>query len=432
MASDHAKRMLFTWYVATLAFCIYTCIYSFRKTFSVGVYEVESLAGISYKVWLVVAQVFGYALSKFIGITFVSELHNRRRAHYLIVFSIISVLSWLFFAITPPPYAIGFLFVNGLHLGIMWGILFSYLEGRQCTEALAAGLSVSFIFSSGFVKSVGAYLMVEWNVAELWMPLATSLLFLLPLLVLVSLIERIPPPSAEDVTLRSKRLPMRKKERARFFTSFWPGITAFVLAYLLLTAFRDFRDNFSAELWAQLGTNHSVSIFTLTEVPITLIVLVTIALMMYVKHNPTAFAISHVIVIAGFGLIGVSTLLFELGMLPSVYWMILVGLGLYLGYVPFNSIFFERMLATFKYVGTVGFIMYLSDSVGYLGSIIVLLVKELGFGSLSWLQFFVRASYWVAAIGSLLMMASWIYFSIRQRSWKNTTDPVPEVALATS
>jgi len=34
------------------------------------------------------------------------------------------------------------------------GLIFSYLEGRQTTEALGAGLSVSFIFSAGFSKTV--------------------------------------------------------------------------------------------------------------------------------------------------------------------------------------------------------------------------------------------------------------------------------------
>jgi hypothetical protein len=90
--------------------------------------------------------------------------------------------------------------------------------------------------------------------------------------------------------------------------------------------------------------------------------------------------------------------------------MILIGLGLYLGYVPFNSIFFDRLLAAFKYVGTVGFIMYVADSFGYLASVGVMLFKEFGYAELSWLQFFVSGGYVISLIGSVLIAASMLYF----------------------
>ncbi len=47
--------------------------------------------------------------------------------------------------------------------------------------------------------------------------------------------------------------------------------------------------------------------------------------------------------------------------------MILIGTGLYISYVPFNALYFERMIATYKVQSNVGFIMYISDAFGYLG-----------------------------------------------------------------
>ncbi len=38
--------------------------------------------------------------------------------------------------------------------------------------------------------------------------------------------------------------------------------------------------------------------------------------------------------------------------------MILVGLGLYTGYIPYNAIFFERLIAVFRMSGNVGFLIY--------------------------------------------------------------------------
>ena len=101
--------------------------------------------------------------------------------------------------------------------------------------------------------------------------------------------------------------------------------------------------------------------------------------------------------------------------------LLMLGMGLYLGYVPFNSILFDRMIATFKYVSTVGFLIYLADAFGYLGSIGVLLYKELGQPSLSWLEFFIHAGYIMSVSGSLLILGSMLYFHFKHRQWiKNT------------
>jgi hypothetical protein len=178
----------------------------------------------------------------------------------------------------------------------------------------------------------------------------------------------------------------------------------------LLTAFRDFRDNFSAEIWIALGYGNKPGIFTFTETIISIVVLVLIGSLMVIKSNFRAMVINHLIVIAGMILVGVSTWLFENSLLDPTSWMILVGLGLYFGYIQFNSIFFDRLIATFKYVSTVGFLIYVADAFGYLGSVSVILFKELGGQGLSWLQFFTQAAYILSVAGVVLMSFSLVYF----------------------
>ena len=78
----------------------------------------------------------GYGLAKFIGIKIISELPAFQRAKGIIIMISIAGISWLFFAITPAPYNIFFLFTNGLPLGMGWGLVFGYLEGRRVTEVL--------------------------------------------------------------------------------------------------------------------------------------------------------------------------------------------------------------------------------------------------------------------------------------------------------
>lgn len=425
-----ANSFWFTLYASLTAFCLYTCVYAFRKTFAVATFDNMSYAGISYKVWLVTFQVIGYALSKFIGIKIISELKSHKRSVGILLMVSIAGVSWLLFALVPPPYNIIFLFTNGLPLGMVWGMVFGYLEGRKTTEVLGAALSVSFIFSAGLCRSVGGYIMRDWGVSQMWMPFVSCLVFIIPLLLFLWLLDRVPPPTTEDEALRTKRLPMNNDERKSFTKAFLPGIVLFVLAYMLLTAFRDFRDNFSSDVWKSLGYGNSPGIFTKTEIPVSIAVLLVMGSIMLIRNNKTALMINHVIVITGMLLIGASTLLFENDMISPTTWMILIGLGLYLGYVPFNSIFFDRLIAAFQYIGTVGFIMYVADSFGYLASVGVMLFKEFGYKDVSWLDFFIRSGYIICGAGTILMIGSMIYFHRRHQAWspKHRSSPTPPSA----
>jgi len=400
----------FTVYASITAFCLYTCVYAFRKTFAAATFDGLAYLGIGYKVWLVCFQVVGYALSKFIGIRVISELKATSRSKGILVMVCVAGASWLLFAIVPAPYNIIFLFTNGLPLGMVWGMVFGYLEGRRMTEVLGAALSVSFIFSAGLCRSAGGYIMRDWGVSEYWMPFAASMLFAIPLLAFLWLIDKLPPPTPEDEALRTRRQPMNSAERKAFLKTFLPGIVLFVLAYMLLTTFRDFRDNFSAEVWKSLGYGNSPGIFTATEVPISFAVLIIMGSIMLIRNNLLALMVNHLIVAIGMILIGVSTFLFEQHLISAPLWMTLIGLGLYLGYVPFNSIFFDRLIAAFRYISTVGFIMYVADSFGYLGIVSVLFFREFNYPTLSWLDFFTTAGYIISVAGTILILGSMVYF----------------------
>lgn len=116
------------------AFVIYFCMYAFRKPFTAAIFEGQTLFSISFKVVLIIAQVLGYALSKFIGIKFISGTGFSNRAKYIIGFILFAELALLGFAVVPQQYKFIFLFLNGIPLGMIWGLVFSYLEGRTVTE----------------------------------------------------------------------------------------------------------------------------------------------------------------------------------------------------------------------------------------------------------------------------------------------------------
>lgn len=394
---------------AVSAFGAYTSMYAFRKAFSAGSYAGIEYWDIDYKAWLVIAQVLGYTLSKFYGIKFIAEIKALSRGKSILILVGISWLALGGFAIVPAPYNIVFLFINGFPLGMIWGLVFGYLEGRKATEFMAAILSTSLIFASGFVKTIGRTLLANFHVSEYNMPFITGAIFVIPLCLFVLILEVIPPPNQQDKQLRTERVAMSADERRAFLIRFMPGIILTVLVYVMLTVMRDVRDNFEVEIWEGLGIK-SNSIYTNIDSIISIAVLTGISLLILVKNNLKAFAIIHVFIICGCLLAGISTLLFLSAVIGPVTWMTLAGLGLYAGYVPYNAIFFDRMIASFNYKSNVGFIMYIADAVGYLGSISVLLMKELGDSQTSWNSFFKNGLLIMSVTGAVAGSLSLIYF----------------------
>lgn len=394
---------------ALAAFGTYTCMYAFRKAFAAGTYTGHQYFHIDYKVWLVIAQVLGYTVSKFYGIRFIAEVKPASRAKSILVLIGVSWLALLGFALIPAPYNIIMLFINGFPLGMIWGLVFGYLEGRRATEFMAAVLSISLIFASGFIKTSGRTLMSSFHVNEYFMPFLTGALFVIPLLFFVFCLELLPPPSEEDKKLRVERIPMSAVERKEFFLRFLPGITLTIIIYVMLTIMRDVRDNFEVEIWAGLGVK-SNTIYANIDGIISIIVLAAMSLLILIRKNLLAFSIIHLLIIGGCVLAGGSTLLFELKLISPISWMTMAGLGLYLGYVPYNAIFFERMIASFNYKSNVGFVMYVADAMGYLGSISILLVKELVKPGISWDAFFRHGLLILSLIGGIGGVLSLIYF----------------------
>ena len=399
--------LLLTMYASIVCFCTYSCMYAFRKPFGAGVYKVGD---IDYKVILVIAQGLGYMISKFSGIKIISEMKERGRGKFIIILLSIAALSLLLFAVTPYPYSAVFMFINGLPLGMVWGLVFGYIEGRKITEFIGAMMCVSFIFSSGFMKDVGSSLMKDYHVSEYWMPFATGMIFYVPMLIMVFLLEQIPPPSPEDKAARLDRSPMTAGQRKDLIKKFLPGLIALIITYTMLSTIRDLRDNFIANIWAENGMSGVKHIFSKTENIIAAIIFVAVGLIIIVKDNFKAFLLNHIMIAFGFLMVGVSTLLFSSGSIDPFYWMLFAGLGLYLAYVPFNALFFERLIAAFRISANVGFLMYLSDSFGYLGSLSVLVYKQLGTSKLQWTGFMTNLMLIVSVVGLVGISLSFVYF----------------------
>ncbi|MEM9069080.1 MAG: DUF5690 family protein [Myxococcota bacterium] len=401
-----APQPAFVAYAIAASFAAYFCMYAFRKPFAAASFE-GSVLGLELKTVLVISQVLGYTLSKYIGIKVVSEL---RRPALGLLLSIGGALAALaLFGVLPGGAKAIAIFANGLCLGMVWGMVVRYLEGRQTSELLLAGLSCSFIVASGVVKDLGRWLLAE-GVSEGWMPFWTGLLFVLPFAAAVWLLERLPPPTEEDRQLRSERRPMSRAERIAFLRRFGPGLASLLLVYFFLTAYRDFRDNYGVEIFTELGYGETPAVFSATELPVALGVLLALGLLYRIRDNRRALLATFAIMIVGAFLLVGSTMLRQAGYIDGVTWMVATGLGSYLVYVPYGSILFDRLVATTGAAGTAVFAIYVADALGYTGSVGVQLYKDLAQSEVTRLGFFEAFTYAQGAGGVLLLVLSATYF----------------------
>ena len=397
------------------SFSAYFSMYAFRKPFTAATFDHVSNwpFALDYKTALIIAQLVGYAMAKIIGVKIIAELGQARRALAIVALIGVSWLALVLFAIVPVPWNVVALFLNGLPLGLIWGLVFSYVEGRRTSEPLGAILCASFILSSGVVKSVGRWLLDGEGVSAFWMPAATGALFFPLLLLAVVGLARLPPPDASDHAERVERTPMKSAQRAAFFRRHRSALVPLLVAYVLLTTFRDVRDNFAAEIWRALGFENVAALFTASEVPVAIVTLATLGALMLVRDNRRALLLIHAAVLGGALLIASATLAFQMGVLGPIAWMMLAGAGLYIAYTPFNAMLFDRMIAATGEVGTAGFLIYLADSCGYLGSVTLLLLRTLASIRLDWLRFFEMLAYGTAALTIVGVVVSARHFQPR-------------------
>jgi hypothetical protein len=392
-------------------------MYAFRKPFTAATFSGGVIWGVPEKTALVTAQVLGYALSKLIGIRVVAEISATRRAATIVGLIGLAELALILFALVPSPFHLLCIFMNGLPLGLVFGMILGFLEGRKLTEAMMAGLCASFILADGVTKSVGSWLLTL-GVTERRMPAVAGSLFVVPLLACVAMLARIPPPSPSDIACRSAREPMNQRERRTLISKYAIGLIGLVGVYLLVTIARSVRGDFAPELWGALGTRVVPVTFAQSELIVTLGVLVVNGMASLVIDNRRAFFGSLAVVgfgpiLMGFALAGQSR-----GSLDAFPFMVLMGLGLYLPYVAIHTTVFERMIAMTRERGNLGFLMYLADGVGYLGYAVIMTGRTIWPMGQDFLPFYQRLSWSIAilALGSVTL--AWIYF----RRWSHAHD----------
>ncbi|MCP3694152.1 MAG: hypothetical protein GY917_18245 [Planctomycetaceae bacterium] len=409
---ENSHSLVFSLYAVMTAFGTYFCMYAFRKPFGASAYDglIFFNTTMDLKVALTISQVIGYATSKYLGLKYCSEVTRERRARMLVSLIVCAELALALFAALPEQFKFIAILLNGLSLGMIWGLVVRYLEGRRTSEVLLVGLSCSYIVASGIVKDIGKGLIDSGVATQFTMPVITGALFLAPFFLFTWLLNQLPEPDAIDEADRIKRVPMDATQRRLFVRQFLPGLILIMFVYLFLSAFREIRDMYGINLLEELGLGDTAAVFSKTDMPIAIPVFLSLLLLNSIKGHVIGMIATFAIMVTGTLVLGISTLLFDMGHISPIVWMILIGVGGYLTYVPYGTVIFDRLLASTRFTGTAVFAIYIADSLGYTGSVALQLYKALGQSETTWLNFFRGMAYLLSVVGTVLLSLAAAYF----------------------
>ena len=414
---------IFVLWAGGTALLSYSLVDALRKPFTAAEFEGLQVFGMDYKIVVSIIQLLGYVSAKLLGIKYISELRPEGRLKFIIGSAALSEISLIAFGLLPMPYNIMALYFNGLSLGCMWGVIFSFLEGRRTTDILASIMGVSMALSSGVAKSLGLYTLNVLHVSEFWMPaLIGAIAF--PLLCFTGwMMTRFPQPTAADIASRSVRVTLNGHQRWALFRRFMPLLIMLFAANLLLTVQRDIKEDFIVCI-IDVSTVSSWAFAQIDSIA-TLVLLATFALLSTTYDHLKVLCILLVLSTCGMGTLAFLGANFEQVGLPTTIWLFLQSLCLDMAYLSFQTIFFERFIACFKIKGNVGFFIITIDFVGYFGTLALLLFKEFYASHIDWASFYNSMSLYIGIVCCLAFIGSLVYMiQVRKRK----EGPLPEKA----
>lgn len=423
--------VLFILCAGGLALLSYSLVYALRKPFTAAEFDGLKVWGMDYKIAVSIIQLIGYVCAKMLGIKFISELKANSRLRFIIGSAALSEASLLAFGLLPMPYNVVCLFFNGISLGCMWGVIFSFLEGRRTTDILASIMGVSMAFSSGIAKSLGLYALRELHFSEFWMPaLIGAVAF--PLLCLAGwALTRLPAPTPEDIRLRTRRVTMDGRQRRAVFYRFMPLLILLFGANMLLTVQRDIKEDFIVCI-IDVSTI-SAGTFAQVDTLATVILLTLFAIMGMERNHLKVLYTLLGLSFAGMAALAYIGAWYDTLHLPTTLWLFMQSLCIDIAYLSFQTLFFERFIACFKIRGNVGFFIITIDFIGYLGTLALLLFKESLGTQTNWTSFYNQISvlFGLACCAAfvLSMACIFVYKWQSRRHGAATAPPTPAGAF---
>lgn len=387
---EPARGARFTIRLAFFSTASYLCAYGLRKPWIVLDFSAAPpILGASPKVAIACAQMVTYFCGKTFGVGLVSRVPQHKLRRALALAGGWAALGWVGFGLL--PYGVLTLLsasLGGFPLALCWSLIYRYVEGRRCSDAVGGVMGVSIIVGPGVGKLVCAsavHASASLGLSEWLSPMLTAALFL-PLLLLCLLgLDATPPPlPSERAELGDRAIRIGGVSGVGGQSSLWPLLKQHAPAIACVGAFnalmigsRELRDVFQPELWTALyGHTPSPTTFLITELPATALLLLLLPPLSFVRSASWALLMMHMLMlIAGLCLPLLSSLR-ESGALSGASWFALVGAAIFLGAVTVTAGFSDRLVAALQLSGSASGLIQLIDALGYAGGLCALVAME--------------------------------------------------------
>ena len=164
---------------------------------------------------------------------------------------------------------------------------------------------------------------------------------------------------------------------------------------------------------------------------------VILGMMFFVKDHAKALSMLFKLIITGMIVMSVVSFGQPTFHLSPVIWLFIQSICLYIVYLTFQTIFFDRFIACFQIKGNVGFFIVTTDFLGYTGTVLVLVIKEFLSPDIHWATFYNQLAGYVGIFCGIMFLCSYIYLykrsknSIKEKSaCKNDIQLMPNNAMA--
>ena len=341
------------------------------------------------QVAIAIAQMGSYFCGKLFGVGLVSRVPQHKLRRALSSAGICAFLAWVGFALLPSGVlTLVCAALSGFPLALTWSLVYRYVEGRRCSDAVAGAMGCSIIVGPGLAKLVCAAVVracARIGISEWHAPLATACVFM-PLLALsLRGLHATPPPLPEEVFElgdRSLRIggvsgiggasSLRPLMRAH-----WPGLVAVGVYNGLMLGARELRDIFQPELWLSLyGVAPHPHTFIATELPAAAALLLLLPAISTVRSPTTALLLMHLLMLMAAILLPALTALRTSGAASASSWFALLGAPIFVGTVTVTAGFADRLVAALRLSGSAATLIQTIDAFGYAGSLLTLAAVE--------------------------------------------------------
>ena len=219
------------------------------------------------------------------------------------------------------------------------------------------------------------------------------------------------PPTEQEQIDRQNRDCVDLDKQNHFYDKYKVPLTCIIIAYGLITSYRNFRDYYALELWQELlSNNFDPNVYSISEIIVSVVVTGLYCAIIFIKSERNSFfTLLGLMLLSGF-LITLTTIIYQFNHYAPTIWIIAVGISVYIGYVPPGALLYDKLMGATGVSMTSVNTIYISEFTATSTTLLVILLKITAFNTMSYVNYFIWLSYFVGVIVSILITISFISF----------------------